>query len=69
MGTQLPDDNEFILLWLDQPLGRPWEEEKTNQNQVTDLDKTIKIYPNTFKEQVTFSANINKNNTVSIDIL
>ncbi len=65
VGTGLPDDNEFILLWLDQPLGRRWRNPKGIKNETMVND--IKAYPNTFDEQVTFS-NISKGNDVSITI-
>ncbi|WP_024769535.1 esterase-like activity of phytase family protein [Aquimarina macrocephali] len=66
IGMGLPDDNEFILLWLDQPLGRQWDEIKSNKNNTT--ANTIKVYPNTFRNEVTFFNTIKKENTVSIDI-
>lgn len=50
VGTGLPDDNEFILVWLDEPLGQRWT--KTS-DQITTRD--IKAYPNTFTDKVTFS--------------
>ncbi|GAA4274799.1 esterase-like activity of phytase family protein [Aquimarina gracilis] len=65
VGTGLPDDNEFIMLWLDQPLGRPW----TNDDQTDNLTiRNIKVYPNTFKDQVTFSYTGKKTTNVNIDI-
>ncbi len=67
VGTGLPDDNEFILLWLDQPLGRSWNRLKIEEEDV--ISENIKVYPNTFKEQVTFSNITNDNkNEVSITI-
>ncbi len=65
-GTGLPDDNEFILLWLDQPLGRSWQQ--SNNEERNALINTIKIYPNTFMDQVTFSSSATNKNTVSISI-
>lgn len=66
IGMGLPDDNEFILLWLDQPLGKPWKEAKPNTKNIT--TNTIKVYPNTFRNEVTFFNTTKKENTVSIDI-
>ncbi len=70
VGTGLPDDNEFILLWLDQPLGRSWNKIKTEKEDIIHISENIKIYPNTFKEQVTFShtTDNNKNKVLSITI-
>lgn len=68
VGTGLPDDNEFILLWLDEPLGRPWKKEKNNTKNLLITDNDIKVYPNTFNEQVTFSRDTAKDNIVSIHI-
>ncbi|SHI47674.1 esterase-like activity of phytase family protein [Aquimarina spongiae] len=65
VGTGLPDDNEFILVWLDQPLGRPWRSSRPN-NRVT--QNTIKVYPNTFNNQVTFTNVANENSTVTIKV-
>ncbi|QKX06381.1 hypothetical protein HN014_16160 [Aquimarina sp. TRL1] len=49
-GTKLPDDNEFILVWLDTPLGMSWE--KKNAPRVNDH---LKVFPTTFDREVTFS--------------
>ncbi|MBQ0735395.1 esterase-like activity of phytase family protein [Aquimarina celericrescens] len=64
IGTGLPDDNEFIMLWLDQPLGRPWGNDKKKNK----TSNNIKIYPNTFKDYVTFSNETIGKNQVSITI-
>ncbi|MDY8135561.1 esterase-like activity of phytase family protein [Aquimarina sp. 2201CG5-10] len=66
VGTQLPDDNEFILLWLDQPLGRRWKPLSNDPNTLS--ENNIKVYPNTFKDQVTFSTTTRILKTVSINI-
>ncbi len=65
VGTSLPDDNEFIMLWLDQPLGQPWKSSKEKEGLTS---QNIKVYPNTFKDQVTFSYIGNNVNNVTIDI-
>ncbi len=66
----LPDDNEFILIWLDQPLGNYWCPEY--EKNALELKQEIVVFPNTFSNQVTFTqAKKNKlinNNTISIDI-
>ncbi len=64
VGTGLPDDNEFILVWLDQPLGRPWR--SSRPNKVT--QNSIKVYPNTFDKQVTFANVANENSMVTIKV-
>ncbi len=66
VGTGLPDDNEFILIWLDQPLGRPWPQNRPNQNRIT--ENAIKIYPNTFKNHVTFHNTSKEIKEVTIKI-
>ncbi|WP_378173261.1 esterase-like activity of phytase family protein [Aquimarina sp. SS2-1] len=66
VGEKLPDDNEFILLWLDQRLGLPWYHKNESTSKFKDHD--FKIYPNTFSEQVTFSANKKNINNVGIHI-
>ncbi|MCK8524348.1 esterase-like activity of phytase family protein [Aquimarina sp. D1M17] len=65
IGTGLPDDNEFILLWLDQPLGRPWQ--RNNEKNET-VKNTIKIYPNTFRDHVTFHNTSKENSEVTIKV-
>ncbi|MBP2832724.1 esterase-like activity of phytase family protein [Aquimarina sp. U1-2] len=65
VGTGLPDDNEFIMLWLDQPLGRPWKKRYQNEKSIAD---DIKIYPNTFTNHVTFSSTTAKEHQISITI-
>ncbi|WP_062058163.1 esterase-like activity of phytase family protein [Aquimarina longa] len=65
-GTGLPDDNEFILLWLDQPLGRRWK--LSENNTLKDLKYSIKAYPNTFRKEVTFFSTSKKENITSITI-
>ncbi len=67
VGTGLPDDNEFILLWLDQPLGRAWQQNKEDKKEVS-LENNIKVYPNTFSDQVTISILSEKENKSSINI-
>ncbi len=52
VGTDLPDDNEFILVWLNEPLGRPWY---TDSKTASVLPTDFKAYPNTFTDLVTFS--------------
>ncbi|SEM31935.1 FlgD Ig-like domain-containing protein [Aquimarina amphilecti] len=66
VGEGLPDDNEFILLWLDQRLGLPWYNEKDTALRVKESD--FKTYPNTFSNKVTFSSTNKNINTVVIDI-
>lgn len=66
VGTSLPDDNEFILVWLDQPLGRKWK--KNDRKNYETLNKAINVYPNTFSKNVTFSNETLANNTTSITI-
>ncbi len=66
VGSGLPDDNEFIMLWLDQPLGATWKQNKEEKTKMT--INTTKAYPNTFNDRVTFTNNIDINNKVSIDI-
>lgn len=66
VGAGLPDDNEFILLWLDQRLGSPWSKDATNPRKLNTTD--FKTYPNTFTNQVTFSSTKKNINTVAIDI-
>jgi len=66
LGEELPDDNEFILLWLDQRLGMPWYSENDSLARLNNND--FKIYPNTFSNQVTFSSTKKDLNTVAIDI-
>ncbi len=65
VGTGLPDDNEFILLWLDQPLGKQWREALDTKNETPEK---IVVYPNTFTEQTRFSITAKENSTISIDI-
>ncbi len=67
VGTGLPDDNEFIMLWLDQPLGRFWRK-NTDRKPTKTVENTIKVYPNTFKKQVTFSNPAQKAKNISINI-
>ncbi len=67
LGTGLPDDNEFILLWLDQPLGKPWQQNRKDKKEVS-LESNIKVYPNTFIDQVTFSNTTKAKTKVSINI-
>ena len=55
VGQQRPDDNEFILVWLDTPLGGPMEETETYKQA---LHSTFKAYPNTFTESVTLSGKV-----------
>ncbi|WP_299440873.1 esterase-like activity of phytase family protein [uncultured Aquimarina sp.] len=67
VGERLPDDNEFILLWLDQRLGMPWYNNKNDR--VLKLNGSdIKTYPNTFSNQITFSSTKKNLNFVAIDI-
>jgi len=66
-GSGLPDDNEFILVWLDEPLGRPWEEQELKQNK-NSVPVTIKAYPNTFKNKVTITSISSKKQDVSVVI-
>lgn len=65
LGTGLPDDNEFILVWLDEPLGGRWGRNATH-NEVK--ESAIKVYPNTFTDKVTFSNENLVQNEVSITI-
>ncbi|GAA4115160.1 hypothetical protein GCM10022393_15200 [Aquimarina addita] len=65
IGTGQPDDNEFIMIWLDQPLGRPWDETKDSLSMIT---SNFKIYPNTFENKVTFSTKSKAKTPISIDI-
>ncbi len=65
IGSGLPDDNEFIMLWLDKPLGMPW---KKNSKKESPIASNIKVYPNTFEDYVTFSNITNQNNNISITI-
>ncbi len=67
VGTRLPDDNEFIMIWLDQPLGRSWKKNKEEKKDNIIVYDT-KVYPNTFTDKVTFFNETNKSNIVSIDI-
>ncbi|MBQ4805749.1 esterase-like activity of phytase family protein [Aquimarina sp. MMG015] len=66
VGEGLPDDNEFILLWLDQRLGLPWYNRKDTVLRFKEDD--FKTYPNTFTNKVTFSSVNEKISAVSIDI-
>ncbi|AXT54910.1 T9SS C-terminal target domain-containing protein [Aquimarina sp. AD1] len=66
VGEGLPDDNEFILLWLDQRLGLPWYNKKDTVLRFKEDD--FKTYPNTFTNKVTFSSINEKISVVSIDI-
>ncbi|TCI95042.1 esterase-like activity of phytase family protein [Tenacibaculum sp. M341] len=66
VGKQLPDDNEFILVWLDQPLGRKWK--KDTLNNYKKKQEEVNVYPNTFSDKITFSNDTFSKNTVSIDI-
>ncbi|KAA1244408.1 esterase-like activity of phytase family protein [Aquimarina sp. RZ0] len=66
VGAGLPDDNEFILLWLDERLGLPWNDASENSQKVNASD--FKVYPNTFTEQVTFSTTKKNIESITIDI-
>ncbi|WP_299311960.1 esterase-like activity of phytase family protein [uncultured Aquimarina sp.] len=66
VGEGLPDDNEFILIWLDQRLGLPWYNNNGNISRFQDND--FKTYPNTFTDQVTFSTTNKNINSIAIDI-
>ncbi|MAQ76530.1 MAG: hypothetical protein CL613_09385 [Aquimarina sp.] len=54
IGQQLPDDNEFIMLWLDQPLGRFWWN-RSEASQTKVIENNLNVYPNTFSSEVNFS--------------
>ncbi|WP_299223874.1 esterase-like activity of phytase family protein [uncultured Aquimarina sp.] len=66
VGEGLPDDNEFILIWLDQRLGLPWYNNSGNISRLQ--DNGFKTYPNTFTDQVTFSTTNKNINSIAIDI-
>ncbi|WP_299247718.1 esterase-like activity of phytase family protein [uncultured Aquimarina sp.] len=66
VGEGLPDDNEFILIWLDQRLGSPWYNHRNNISRLQDHE--FKTYPNTFTDQVTFSSTNKNINSIAIDI-
>ncbi|MHA7059053.1 esterase-like activity of phytase family protein [Aquimarina sp. M1] len=66
VGEGLPDDNEFVLLWLDQRLGLPWYTKDDTVVKIHDND--FKTYPNTFSRKVTFSSTNKNINNVAIDI-
>ncbi|WP_108867229.1 esterase-like activity of phytase family protein [Aquimarina aquimarini] len=64
IGAKLPDDNEFILLWLDQPLGKPWYHHKDLEKNK--IQNHIQVYPNTFDHQVHFSITSEEKSNISI---
>ncbi|WP_299895977.1 esterase-like activity of phytase family protein [uncultured Aquimarina sp.] len=66
VGEGLPDDNEFILLWLDQRLGMPWYTKENTTSRLQNDD--FKAYPNTFTNKVTFEYAKNDIKSVAIDI-
>ena len=66
IGTGLPDDNEFILIWLDEPLGKRWRQSSSKKQEIQ--KKSISVYPNTFREHVTFSNIAEEDEIVSIHI-
>jgi len=66
VGAGLPDDNEFILVWLDEPLGRRWR--KNGKKEYETLTKSVNVYPNTFTSEVTISNNSPQENNTTITI-
>ncbi|WP_025743821.1 esterase-like activity of phytase family protein [Aquimarina pacifica] len=68
LGTGLPDDNEFILLWLDEPLGRPWRKTENISKETLEENKNIIVHPNTFTDQVSFSIEAKEQTNISINI-
>ena len=67
VGSSLPDDNEFILVWLDQPLGQTWKNDKIANLKQLSADK-LKVYPNTFSNQVSFQFSSDHKTDASIKI-
>lgn len=65
VGTGLPDDNEFILLWLDEPIGKPWWR-PFGRNEITKIENSIKVFPNTFNEKVTFAFDSKKPTSIEV---
>ncbi len=66
VGQGLPDDTEFILVWLDQPLGRSWGQQIPDSS-VQDIVR-VQAYPTIFREEVRFSGSVTTKKEVSIDI-
>ncbi|UZO79650.1 esterase-like activity of phytase family protein [Aquimarina sp. ERC-38] len=66
VGTSLPDDNEFILVWLDQPLGTTWKKNAKELYQI--IDKNLKVYPNTFTDKVSFELSAQEPTKANITI-
>lgn len=67
VGQVLPDDNEFIMIWLDQPLGRLWWN-RSEATELKEINSKLHVYPNTFKKQVTFSYNNEDQGIIDIKI-
>jgi len=63
----LPDDTEFILVWLDQPLGKSWSQQVSKNTGVGNV-VDVQAYPTIFSDQITFSGKVLSNQEISITI-
>ena len=55
VGAGLPDDNEFILVKLNRPLGKPWNFETQEQPSSHEKEFHVHVYPNAFTDQVSIA--------------
>lgn len=67
VGTGAPDDTEFILVWLNEPLGGCFPNDTIDDDNYN-LSQQFKAYPNTFYNKVTFTQNAKNYNTLTINI-
>lgn len=66
VGSGKPDDNEFILVWLDEPLGRGWNSDHYRVKKEA-LTK-VSAYPNTFSHEITIRSNAEEPQQISVTI-
>lgn len=69
LGNNKPDATEFILVWLNEPLGSSWDKDnKKKFIKKQETLNTLKVFPNTFSNAVTFSLNEKNHKNITIKI-